>query len=165
MAQVPYKLGAPTVAEKTSTTITLTWPRYYGSNFSESIGHDYELQVCESYKKNPATGVYEAQSCEDDSSDWELEAYVPSSTLSYTDTGLIAKKPDGPDAGKQLLYKYRVRATCVCEEAEFSEELCVELSEVPATPSPSCPNYISTCRNFEFKWTRDDDASISMYEV
>jgi hypothetical protein len=119
IASVPYKLGAPTVVEKTSTTLTLTWPRYYGSSLEQAFDHDYELQMC-------AVGE-----CKENSAEWKTEAYL--SNTSYTHTGLVADK----------LYKYRVRATCVCEEAEFSEELCVELSAAPLAPSATCPTHIA----------------------
>jgi hypothetical protein len=43
IASVPYKLAEPTVVDKQSTAVTLTWNRYFGSGPGQNFDHDYEL--------------------------------------------------------------------------------------------------------------------------
>lgn len=129
IAGIPYQLGAPVADDKTQDTISLSWPRYYGTGVDNNFDHDYELEWCEPLQNGAEC-------------DWAILAYTSGTT--YTHTGLSAG----------LLYKYRVRATCVCEEAEFSEEVCVELEAPPAKPESACPTQLSQCRDFNLQWTR-----------
>ena len=92
IASVPYQLGAPQVVEKTQSSITLSWPRYYGSGAGQTFDHDYQLEWC------PPT--IDGSDCE-----WTDLRYTSSTT--YTHEALTSG----------VLYKYRVRATCVCEQA------------------------------------------------
>jgi len=86
--------------------------------------------------------------------EWKTLAFVSSTT--YTHSGL--------ESG--LLYKYRVRATCVCKQAEFSDELCVELVSPPEKPEARCPTYVNNqCRDFELNWTNDPAAKVDNYKV
>jgi hypothetical protein len=129
IASVPYKLGAPTLVEKTSNSISLTWPRYYGSHAGQSFDHDYQLQWC-------PPPVNPADKCE-----WTDLRYTSGTT--YTHKNLSHGK----------LYKYRVRATCVCEEAQWSEEFCQELQAPPDKPNPACPSPKDQCMDFLVQWT------------
>jgi hypothetical protein len=62
----------------------------------------------------------------------------------------------GMTAGQ--LYKFRVRAVCVCEPAEWSPDLCVELSSPPAAPGQACPVPMTQCLDFDLNWTRPTTA-------
>jgi hypothetical protein len=133
------------VLEKTSTTITLTWPRYYQSGPSNHADQTtYELQHCPpSTAVDPATGL--PVPC--------VWANLKFTTLTtFTHTGL----------SEGLLYKYRVRAECLCKEAEWSDEECVELQAPALPPIPSCPRRISgQCMDFSFSWS----SGASLYDT
>jgi hypothetical protein len=132
IASVPYQLAEPTVVDKTQESLTIQWNRYYGTGAGQSVDIDYQLQWCEPVQTGECT--------------WTDLRYTSGTT--HTQSGMTAGQ----------LYKFRVRAVCVCEPAEWSPDLCVELSSPPAAPGQACPVPMTQCLDFDLNWTRPTTA-------